>query len=63
MQSRSTCKTLFLFLNVTLLRGRRRKHLFEDVKEKRRYWNLKEAALDITPAEKGYRPIAREIKC
>jgi hypothetical protein len=29
-------------------RGRRRKQLLDDLKEKRRYWKLKEGALDIT---------------
>jgi hypothetical protein len=29
-------------------RGRRRKQLLDDVKEKRRYWKLKEGALDRT---------------
>jgi hypothetical protein len=29
-------------------RGRRRKQLLDDVKEKRRYWKLKEEALDRT---------------
>jgi hypothetical protein len=29
-------------------RGRRRKQLLDDLKEKRRYWNLKEEALDCT---------------
>jgi hypothetical protein len=28
--------------------GRRRKHLLDDLKEKRRYWKLKEEALDRT---------------
>jgi hypothetical protein len=29
-------------------RGRRRKQLLDDLKEKRRYWTLKEEALDRT---------------
>jgi hypothetical protein len=29
-------------------RGRRRKQLLDDLKEKRRYWELKEEALDRT---------------
>jgi hypothetical protein len=29
-------------------RGRRRKQLLDDLKEKRRYWKLKEEALDRT---------------
>jgi hypothetical protein len=30
-------------------RGRRRKQLLDDLKEKRRYWKLKEEALDRNP--------------
>jgi hypothetical protein len=38
-----------LILNNTVyLRGRRRKQLLDDLKEKRRYWKLKEEALDRT---------------
>jgi hypothetical protein len=33
--------------NVTGRRGRRCKQVFHDLKEKRRYWNLKEDALDF----------------
>jgi hypothetical protein len=33
-------------LEVTGRRGRRRKHLLDDLKEKRVYWKLKEEALD-----------------
>jgi hypothetical protein len=29
-------------------RGRRRKHLFDDLEEKRGYWKLKEETLDRT---------------
>jgi hypothetical protein len=31
----------------TRRRGRRRKHLLDDLKEKRRYWNLEEEALAL----------------
>jgi len=33
---------------VTGRRGRRRKQLLEDLKEKTRYWKLKDEALDCT---------------
>jgi hypothetical protein len=35
-------------IEMTVLRGRRRKQLLDDLKEKRRYWKLKEEALDLT---------------
>jgi hypothetical protein len=33
-------------IEMTGRRGRKRKQLLDDLKEKRRYWNLKEEALD-----------------
>jgi hypothetical protein len=45
-------------------RGRRRKQLLDELKEKRRYWKLKEEALDRTMWRtrfgRGYRPVARQ---
>jgi hypothetical protein len=45
-------------------RGKRRKQLLDDLKEKRRYWKLKEEALDHilwrTHCGRGYRPIVRQ---
>jgi hypothetical protein len=35
-------------IEMTGRRGRRRKQLLDDLKEKRRYWKLKEEALDHT---------------
>jgi hypothetical protein len=35
-------------IEVTVRRGKRRKQLLDDLKEKRRYWKLKEEALDRT---------------
>jgi hypothetical protein len=35
-------------IEVTGRRGRRRKQLLDDLKEKRRHWKLKEEALDRT---------------
>jgi hypothetical protein len=35
-------------IEMTGKRGRRRKQLLDDLKEKRRYWKLKEEALDRT---------------
>jgi len=50
-------------IEVTRRRGRRRKHLLDDFKETRRYWKLKDAALDrilrTTRFEKYYGPLAR----
>jgi hypothetical protein len=44
-------------------RGRRRKELPDDLKEKRRYWKLKEEALDRTIWRtrfgRGYGPVVR----
>jgi hypothetical protein len=48
----------------TRRRGRRRTHLFDDLKEARRYWKLKEGVKDRTLLEnsvwKGYEPVARQ---
>jgi hypothetical protein len=48
-------------------RGRRRKQLMDGLKERRRCWKLKEAALDCTPwrsrLEKGYVPAVRQATC
>jgi hypothetical protein len=45
-------------------RGRRRKQLLDDLKEKRRYWKLKEEALDRTQWRtrfgRGYGPVVRQ---
>jgi hypothetical protein len=45
-------------------RGRRRKQLLYDLKEKRRYWKLKEEALDRTHWRtcfgRGYGPVVRQ---
>jgi hypothetical protein len=45
-------------------RGRRRKQLLDDLKEKRIYWKLKEEALDRTLWRtrfgRGYRPVVRQ---
>jgi hypothetical protein len=45
-------------------RGRRRKQLLDDLKEKRRYWKLKEEALDRilrrTCFGRGYGPVVRQ---
>jgi hypothetical protein len=35
-------------------RGRRREQLLDDLKEKRRYWKLKEEALDRTVWRTGF---------
>jgi hypothetical protein len=44
--------------------GRRRKQLLNDLKEKRRYWELKEQALDRTMWRtrlgRGYGPVVRQ---
>jgi len=49
---------------VTGRRGRRCKQLLDDLKEKRRYWKLKEEALARIPWRtcfgRGYAPIARQ---
>jgi hypothetical protein len=48
----------------TRRRGRRRMQLLDDLKETRRYWNLKEEAQDRTLLRtqfgRGYRPVARQ---
>jgi hypothetical protein len=47
-------------IQVTGRRGRRRNKLLDYLKEKRRYWKLKEEALDLTvwktPFGRGYGP-------
>jgi hypothetical protein len=44
--------------------GRRRKQLLDDIKETRRYWKLKEEALDRTLWRtrfgRGYGPVLRQ---
>jgi hypothetical protein len=51
-------------MEVTERRGRRRKQLLDDPKEKRRYWKLKEEALDRTVWRtrfgRGYGPVVRQ---
>jgi hypothetical protein len=51
-------------IEITGRRRRRRKQLLDDLKEKRRYWKLKELALDrtlwITHFERGYGPVVRQ---
>jgi len=48
-------------------RGRRRKQLLEDLKERRRCWKLKEAELDCTPWRsrlvRGHGPAVRQTTC
>jgi hypothetical protein len=50
-------------IEMTGRRGRRRKQLLDDLKEKIRYWNLKEEALDRTLWRsrfgRGYGPVVR----
>jgi hypothetical protein len=50
-------------IEMTGRRGRRRKQLLDDLKEKRRYW--KEEALDLTLWRtrfgRGYGPVVRQI--
>jgi len=50
-------------IEVTVRRGRRRKQLLDDLKEKRRYCELKDEALARNPWRtrigRGYRPVAR----
>jgi hypothetical protein len=45
-------------------RGRRRKQLLDDLKEKKRNWKLKEEALDRTLCRtrfgRGYGPVVRQ---
>jgi hypothetical protein len=51
-------------LEVTGRRGRRRKQLLDDLKEKIGYWNFKEEALDRTLWRtrfgRGYGPVVRQ---
>jgi hypothetical protein len=51
-------------IDVTGRRGKRRKQLLDDLKEQRRYWILKEEALDRiqlrTCSGRGYGPDVRE---
>jgi hypothetical protein len=51
-------------IEVNERRGRRRKQLLDDLKEKRRYWKLKEDALDRklwgTRFGKDYGPVVRQ---
>jgi hypothetical protein len=51
-------------IEVTGRRGRRRKQLLNDLKEKRGYWKLKEEALDrtlwSTRYGRGYGPVVRQ---
>jgi replicative superfamily II helicase len=51
-------------MEMTVRRGRRRKQLLDDLKEKRRYWKLKEEALDRTLWRirfgRDYGPVVRQ---
>jgi hypothetical protein len=51
-------------IEMTRRRGRRRKQVLDDLKEKRGYWKLKEEALDRTlwrtPFGRGYGPVVRQ---
>jgi hypothetical protein len=51
-------------IEITGRRGKRRKQLLDDLKEKRRYWKLKEEALDRTLWRTrfgiGYVPVVRQ---
>jgi hypothetical protein len=51
-------------IEVTGRRGKRRKQLLDDFKEKRRYWKFKEEALDRTMSRtrfgRGYGPVVRQ---
>jgi hypothetical protein len=51
-------------IEMTGRRGRRRKQLLDDLKEKKRYWKLKEEALDLTLCRnrfgRGYGPVVRQ---
>jgi len=53
-------------MEVTGRRGRKRKQLLDDHKEKRAYWKLKGEALDRTLWRirfgRGYGPVARQTK-
>jgi hypothetical protein len=52
-------------IEMTGRRGRRRKQLLDDLKEKKSYWKLKEEALDRTlwrtRCGRGYGPVVRQI--
>jgi hypothetical protein len=51
-------------IEMTRIRGRRHKQLLDDLKEMRRYWKLKEEALDRTLWRtrfgRGYGPVVRQ---
>jgi hypothetical protein len=51
-------------IEMTGRQGRRRKQLLDDLKEKKRYWKLKEEALDRTLWRtcfgRGYGPVVRQ---
>jgi hypothetical protein len=51
-------------IEMTGIRGRRRKQLLDDLREKKRYWKLKEEALDRTVWRtrfgRGYGPVLRQ---
>jgi hypothetical protein len=51
-------------IEMTGRRGRRSKKLLDDLQEKKRYWNLKEKALDRTVCRtrfgRGYGPVVRQ---
>jgi hypothetical protein len=51
-------------IEITGRRGRRRKQLLDDLKKKRRYWKLKEEALDRTVwrtcFRRDYGPVVRQ---
>jgi hypothetical protein len=53
-------------IEMTGKRGRRRKQLLDDLKEKSRYWKLKEEALDRilwrTRFGRGYGPVVRKTR-
>jgi hypothetical protein len=53
-------------IEMTGRRGRRRKQQLDDLKGKRRYWKLKEEALDRslwrTRFGRGYGPVVRQTK-
>jgi hypothetical protein len=53
-------------IEVTGRRGRRRKQLLDDLKEKREYWKMKEEALDRnlwrTRFGRGYGPVVRQSR-
>jgi hypothetical protein len=52
------------WIKVTGRRGRRRKQLLDDLKEKRGYWKLKKESLDLTLWRtcfgRGYGPVVRQ---